>query len=214
MKSALVGVLVLLLGLGSGLAPAAWAEPAECGDAIDNDADGLTDYPDDPGCLDATDDTESSPTPECSDGVDNDGDGETDFPADTACTDQHDTAEGYSCPGTYSSYAASGSTSCFYTSVTIRFNRDRHAFSGALAVARRECVRDAEVILRQRRPGKDRVLASVLSSRRGRWRVPMGGPFRGRFYADAVGRVLTSESGAEVVCPGDRSVTIRVRARG
>jgi len=51
------------------------AEPA-CGDGVDNDGDGLADFPVDPGC--------SSPvaTPEnpaCNDGVDNDGDDRVDW---------------------------------------------------------------------------------------------------------------------------------------
>jgi hypothetical protein len=47
-----------------------------CRDGIDNDGDGLVDYPDDPGCATALKGTES---PECQDGLDNDGDGRIDF---------------------------------------------------------------------------------------------------------------------------------------
>jgi hypothetical protein len=50
-----------------------------CDDAIDNDGDGLTDYPDDPGCSSAGDLSERDPTLVCDDGVDNDGDGRMDF---------------------------------------------------------------------------------------------------------------------------------------
>ena len=49
---------------------------AECGDGIDNDGDGLTDFPDDPGCASVSSDIEN---PECDDGIDNDGDGFIDF---------------------------------------------------------------------------------------------------------------------------------------
>ena len=50
--------------------------PPTCGDGVDNDGDGLTDYPDDPGCQDAASYIDD---PACQDGVDNDGDGLTDF---------------------------------------------------------------------------------------------------------------------------------------
>jgi len=52
-----------------------------CTDRIDNDADGLADYPDDPGCADALDLSEKDDTGTyaCDDGVDNDGDGLIDF---------------------------------------------------------------------------------------------------------------------------------------
>lgn len=46
----------------------------ECFDGIDNDGDGLIDYPADPQCADITDTDEWHPS-QCVDGVDNDGDG-------------------------------------------------------------------------------------------------------------------------------------------
>ena len=66
----------------------------ECSDEEDNDFDGTTDFPDDPGCNSANDDTEATESnPECSDERDNDGDGDIDFPADSACTDADDNSE-------------------------------------------------------------------------------------------------------------------------
>src|SRR5690606_14979255 len=62
--------------------------PATCNDSTDNDGDGNTDYPADPGCAspsdnDETDDCPSGPTcPVCANGVDDDGDGLTDYPND------------------------------------------------------------------------------------------------------------------------------------
>lgn len=47
----------------------------ECSDGIDNDGDGKIDFPADPECKSADDDSEA---PECSDGKDNDGDGKID----------------------------------------------------------------------------------------------------------------------------------------
>jgi len=71
-------------GSGCGTPPA-----PQCSDGIDNDGDGLTDFPDDPGCTDANDNDETNVPPEvaeCNDGIDNDGDGLTDFPADPGCS--------------------------------------------------------------------------------------------------------------------------------
>jgi hypothetical protein len=51
------------------------ADP-ECGDGIENDGDGLTDFPADPGCREATSVRED---PQCDDGLDNDGDGDRDW---------------------------------------------------------------------------------------------------------------------------------------
>jgi hypothetical protein len=57
-----------------------------CSDGIDNDGDGLADYPDDLGCDQLSDLSERSDAFVCDDGVDNDGDGRIDFPMDPDCT--------------------------------------------------------------------------------------------------------------------------------
>jgi len=57
-----------------------------CSDGIDNDSDGLSDYPDDPGCAVASDIRERSSLLVCDDGIDNDDDGEIDV-ADLGCRD-------------------------------------------------------------------------------------------------------------------------------
>jgi uncharacterized membrane protein len=66
-----------------------------CHDGIDNERDGLTDYPNDPDCPSITSDTERSPA--CSDGFDNDGDGAIDFPADPGCYAASSTSERSHC---------------------------------------------------------------------------------------------------------------------
>ncbi len=48
----------------------------QCGDEVDNDGDGFTDYPADPGCKSLDSDLEA---PECQDGIDNDGRTGVDF---------------------------------------------------------------------------------------------------------------------------------------
>jgi hypothetical protein len=56
-----------------------------CGDAYDNDSDGIVDFPDEPGCLDLLDDLEDDDCPDgplcpqCGNGVDDDGDTLIDF---------------------------------------------------------------------------------------------------------------------------------------
>jgi hypothetical protein len=68
----------------------------QCADGVDNDGDGKVDYPADPGCSSATDDSESPDPviqPQCSDGVDNDADGKVDYPADPGCSSATDNTE-------------------------------------------------------------------------------------------------------------------------
>jgi hypothetical protein len=66
----------------------------QCSDLVDNDNDGQTDFPNDPGCSSPTDNSESpNPAPQCSDLVDNDSDGRTDYPLDPGCTSLTDNSE-------------------------------------------------------------------------------------------------------------------------
>jgi hypothetical protein len=59
----------------------------QCADGADNNNDGSFDYPYDPGCAAAGDNTERAPaaSPRCFNGIDDDRDGSTDFPADSGC---------------------------------------------------------------------------------------------------------------------------------
>lgn len=57
---ALLLALALLASLFAVPAQTALAEPAECGDAIDNDNDGAADYPEDGDCNSAQDDSEAT----------------------------------------------------------------------------------------------------------------------------------------------------------
>src|SRR5258706_1495406 len=89
------GTLVARFQIGS-------MQPSQCSDGIDNDGDGLIDYPADPGCSSPTDNSEvnSLPTYQCNDGIDNDGDGLIDFPQDPGCSSYTDNSE-YTPPLTY-----------------------------------------------------------------------------------------------------------------
>jgi cysteine-rich repeat protein len=60
-------------------------EGIACGDGHDDDGDGLTDYPQDSGCANASDTSERGPSRQCDDGLDNDGDGLVDYPSDPGC---------------------------------------------------------------------------------------------------------------------------------
>jgi hypothetical protein len=63
------------------------ASTAHCINGVDDDGDGLTDYPDDPGCVDAGDGSEKDDTGTyaCDDGADNDADTLIDYPNDPGC---------------------------------------------------------------------------------------------------------------------------------
>jgi hypothetical protein len=61
--------------------------PVLCADQVDNDGDGLTDFPADPGCASATDPFEKDAALSCDDGLDNDEDGFSDSPGDPGCKD-------------------------------------------------------------------------------------------------------------------------------
>lgn len=45
---------------------------------VDDDGDGRTDFPDDPGCASA-DDVSERALPQCANGLDDDGDGDVDY---------------------------------------------------------------------------------------------------------------------------------------
>ncbi|MBU1036912.1 hypothetical protein KKF32_02665, partial [Patescibacteria group bacterium] len=66
----------------------------QCADGLDNDGDGLIDYPNDPGCSSASDNDETDPSvAQCADGLDNDGDGLIDYPNDPGCSSASDNDE-------------------------------------------------------------------------------------------------------------------------
>ena len=73
--------------------------PSDCSDGIDNNGDGRTDYPADPGCTSTSDAAEDTvcpgpSCPVCSDGLDNDGDTRIDYPADSGCISASSNNEG------------------------------------------------------------------------------------------------------------------------
>ncbi len=90
-------------GLVCRTVPGAGAPTCEepvCSDGRDDDEDGHTDFPDDPGCTsdadadEADDCPDGASCPDCANGVDDDADGQTDFPDDTGCTSAGQIVEG------------------------------------------------------------------------------------------------------------------------
>ncbi|MBP9851795.1 MAG: hypothetical protein KBC67_00860 [Candidatus Pacebacteria bacterium] len=76
----------------------------ECNDGQDNDGNGYSDFPSDPGCSSATDNNEYTAQPtsyQCNDGFDNDADGLADFPSDPGCTSPTDNTEYNTAPTLY-----------------------------------------------------------------------------------------------------------------
>lgn len=65
----------------------------DCNDDLDEDGDGLVDYPADPGCASALDSSERSSSLVCDNGLDDDGDGEIDVPRDPGCYSGVDPSE-------------------------------------------------------------------------------------------------------------------------
>lgn len=72
---------------------------AACNDGADNDDDGQTDFPFDPGCTSEEDTSEIDPLadPVCSNGFDDDGDGLIDFGEDPQCVSASDRDERSEC---------------------------------------------------------------------------------------------------------------------
>ncbi len=70
-----------------------------CNDGVDNEGDGLIDYPFDPGCtaVDHTSETDPLADPVCSNGFDDDGDGLIDFGEDPQCASAADRDERSEC---------------------------------------------------------------------------------------------------------------------
>lgn len=72
---------------------AAVIDQPDCADGLDEDGDGLVDYPADPGCTSASDTSEREAGLVCDDDVDADGDGDAAFPDDPGCSSAIDPSE-------------------------------------------------------------------------------------------------------------------------
>ena len=79
----------------AGAAGSRTCQLAQCSDGMDNDTDGVTDFPNEPGCASAEDNDETNPTTPaaCSNSMDDDSDTLVDYPADYGCTGAGATSE-------------------------------------------------------------------------------------------------------------------------
>jgi hypothetical protein len=80
-----------------------------CTDGYDNDDDGLSDYPSDPGCRNALSDLES---PQCQDGQDNDGDTLIDFDGGLSALGYVAADPDPNCPNPYKNSETASSSTC------------------------------------------------------------------------------------------------------
>jgi len=92
------GVITCPMGFVCDGNPGAKTCRTQCSDGVDNNGDGRTDYPSDPGCSSPADNLEDTVCPgpmcpACADGLDNDGDGKIDWPMDTSCPAAGGTSE-------------------------------------------------------------------------------------------------------------------------
>jgi len=84
-------VIVITLVAISFVVSAGYREPKECSDGVDNDLDGLIDFPKDTNCESEKDHYES--IEHCQDRIDNDKDGFIDYPNDDDCNSENDMSE-------------------------------------------------------------------------------------------------------------------------
>jgi hypothetical protein len=87
-------------GVGSACAGTLGSRTCEvqpCSDGLDNDSDGDTDFPFDPGCASPADNDETDPAtaPVCSNTVDEDADLATDYPMDFGCNSAAGASEAF-----------------------------------------------------------------------------------------------------------------------
>jgi hypothetical protein len=134
-----------------------------------------------------------TPTTDCADGTDNDGDGEIDL-NDRGCRSADDPTE----------------AGPFASAITLRLRRARpRGFTGQVASSFSRCQNGRAVTILRRGRG---VIGSDTTNRDGNYFVRFRGR-RGRFQARVAPRTITTRSGDEILCQGDRSPVIGVRRR-
>jgi hypothetical protein len=84
----------------------------------------------------------------------------------------------------------------------------RNGFLGAIATTPTACENRREVVLKKKRPGKDRAVGSDISDRGGNWKIKMNRS--GAYYAVATKKNITSGLGPPLVCLASKTVTLRL----
>ena len=97
-KKAKIATILSLIAVAVVIALAVFAAPKKCSNGLDDDNDGLVDYPNDPGCSNAQDNTETSSSLVCDNGLDESNDRDTlaDYRLsawDPGCTNATDSSE-------------------------------------------------------------------------------------------------------------------------
>lgn len=92
--------------------------------------------------------------------------------------------------------------------VTIRHNDAKEQFQGRVLSDRRSCIRNREVVVVERKPGRNTVVGADQTNDVGFWKVEKRNP-NGRFFARVLRRARGSGDHLHV-CRADRSETIRV----
>ena len=97
------------------------------------------------------------------------------------------------------------------TVVTIRYQREEGSFKGSIGAPIWKCQRGRTVTVKRRKPGRDLILKSDISNRRGNWRVSGFPLIRGKFYAVARPKKFIDHAGNEQRCNRAFSPTVRIR---
>jgi hypothetical protein len=82
-------------------------------------------------------------------------------------------------------------------------------FKGKVKSSRKFCFRNRLVVLKRSTPGKDRTIGRDRTNRRGRYRIDLGHPVTGNFYARAT-RKIRIISGNGIVCRPIQSSVIHI----
>ena len=89
-----------------------------------------------------------------------------------------------------------------------RQNPERREFSGRVRSDEDACESGRKVLLKKKRPGRDKTVDTTVTNDRGTWRVPVRRA-NGRYYAQTPQERVASDQG-RVTCGAARSTTIKV----
>ncbi len=104
------------------------------------------------------------------------------------------------------------STTRCESKITIEYNGNRQRFTGQVRSGKQICERGRRVFLkRDRDEGRDPTVATTVTNREGRYRIPLPDRNGRRFYAQTPRQMVTTAGGQDIVCKGDRSRTVSTR---
>ncbi len=104
------------------------------------------------------------------------------------------------------------STTRCESQITIEYNGNRQRFTGQVKSGKQICERGRRVFLkRDRDEGRDPTVATTVTNREGRYRIPLPDRNGRRFYAKTPRQMVTTAGGQDIVCKGDRSRSVSTR---